>query len=164
MTVSLGQSCTTYVGQCVGAEKYERAFKGIRYVIFINLVVYVCLAVPLYFLAPQAASLFTNNPEAISYAVTMMHTLLPLYFLQSFHQVLSNSVRGFGKSTVTMITTITSLIFIRQLYLAIAMHINHDIRLVFISWPVGWTCSTLLAFTYYYFTIKRPYLNQQKQA
>lgn len=164
ITVSLGQSCTTYVGQCVGAEKYERAFKGIRYVIFINLVVYVCLAVPLYFLAPQAASLFTNNPEAISYAVTMMHTLLPLYFLQSFHQVLSNSVRGFGKSTVTMITTITSLIFIRQLYLAIAMHINHDIRLVFISWPVGWTCSTLLAFTYYYFTIKRPYLNQQKQA
>ena len=62
-----------------------------------------------------------------------------------------------------MITTITSLIFIRQLYLAIAMHISHDIRLVFISWPVGWTCSTLLAFSYYYFAIKRPYLNQQKQ-
>ncbi len=161
VTVSLGHASTTYVSQCVGAGKHERAFLGIRYVIMMNIVFIILLGTPLYIFSPYVVRLFTDNADAIGYGVTMMHTLLPLYFLQSFHQVFSNSVRGFGKSAVTMMTTIFSLIVVRQAYLAIAMHISHDIRLVFMSWPVGWTCSATLSFLYYYYAIKRPYLRSR---
>ncbi len=157
ITVALGQSSTTFVGQCVGAGKYERAFKSIRTVIGINMITIVATGVPLYIFAPQVASLFSPDPETIGYAVLMIHTLVPLYFIQSFHQVFSNSVRGFGKSLVTMLTTVIGLIGIRQLYLAIAMHLNHDIRLVFLSWPVGWISSALLSYSYYVFAVRRPY-------
>lgn len=46
----------------------------------------------------------------------------------------------------------------RQLYLAISMSISHNIRLVFLSWPVGWIFSALFAFVYYWVAIKRKHI------
>lgn len=163
LTVALAQSLTTYISQCVGANKYERAFKAIRYTLLINFATVIAVSVPLYIFAGNVATLFTNDPDALRYAVMMNHTLVPLYILQSFHQVFSNSVRGFGKSTVTMFTTVAGLIVLRQIYLAVATHMEHNIVLVFLSWPVGWFFSALFAFLYYMFAVKLPYRKAQLQ-
>ena len=47
------------------------------------------------------------------------------------------------------------LILCRQLYLAAALSVRRDIRLVFLSWPVGWAASALFALVYYLFAIRR---------
>ncbi|MBE6017771.1 MAG: MATE family efflux transporter [Lachnospiraceae bacterium] len=157
LTVALAQSLTTYISQCVGAWKKQRAFKSIRYALCINFVTVAVVSVPLYIFAGDVASLFTSDAESLRYAVLMIHTLIPFYIIQSFHQMFSNSVRGFGKSMVTMITSIAGLIAMRQIFLAIAMHISHDIKLVYLGWPVGWFFSALFAFIYFMFAIYRPY-------
>lgn len=162
LTVSVAQSLTTYVSQCVGANKYERAFRAIRTTLLINFITVIVIAVPLYTFAGNIATLFTTDPDALRYAVMMNHTLVPLYLIQSCHQIFSNSVRGFGKSIVTMFTTIAGLIVLRQIYLAVAMHLNHNIQLVFLSWPVGWFFSALFAFLYYMFAVKLPYRRSVK--
>lgn len=155
LTVALGQSSTTYVGQCMGSGKYGRAYQGIRCVIAINLAVILLLATPIYIFARPISGLFTDDAGAVGYAVTMVRTLMPLYILQSFHQVLSNSVRGFGHSGAALVTTVAGLIVCRQIYLAIATALVRDVRLVFLSWPVGWAFSAALAGIYYYLVIRR---------
>jgi len=50
---------------------------------------------------------------------------------------------------------VAGLIVIRQAYLAVAMSIRHDIRLVFLSLPVGWAFAALFAGVYYFFAIRR---------
>ena len=155
LTVALGQSSTTYVSQCVGAGKYGRAYQGVRCVIAINFAVIVILAVPIYIFAQPISGLFTDDAGAIGFAVMMVRTLMPLYILQSFHQVLSNTVRGFGHSGAALVTTVAGLIVCRQIYLAAAMAIRHEVRLVFLSWPVGWAFSAAFAGVYYYFAIRR---------
>lgn len=155
LTVALGQSSTIYVGQCMGTGKYGRAYQGIRCVIAINFAVILLLAVPIYIFAEPISGLFTDDAGAISFAVTMVRTLMPLYILQAFHQVLSNSVRGFGHSSAALVTTVAGLIVCRQIYLAIATALVRDVRLVFLSWPVGWAFSAALAGVYYYFVIRR---------
>lgn len=155
LTIALGQSSTTYVSQCVGAGKYGRAYKGVRCVIGMNLIMIAAIAIPIYVFAEPISRLFTDDAGAIGYAVMMVRTLMPLYAIQAFHQVLSNAVRGFGKSGAALITTVAGLIVIRQTYLAVAMSLRHDIRLVFLSWPVGWAFSALFAGVYYYFAIRR---------
>lgn len=154
ITISIAHSTTTYVSQCVGANKYDRAFKGIRYVIYLNIAIIVIVAVPIYIFAEGITTWFSNDPKAQYYAVMMIHTFMPLYVLQAFHQILSNAIRGFGKSTVAMITTMTGLIVCRQIYVAAAMSISHNIRLVFLSWPVGWVFSALFSFLYYWPAIR----------
>lgn len=155
ITVSLGQASTTYVSQCVGAGKYDRAYKGIRCVIGLDICIILALTIPIYIFAEPIGRLFTDDPGALGYAVMMVRTLMPLYVIQAFHQVLSNSVRGFGRSTAALVTTVAGLILCRQTYLAIAMALDHNIRLVFLSWPVGWAFSAVFAGVYYYFTIRR---------
>lgn len=100
-------------------------------------------------------ALFSNDPGVQHHAVMMIRTFMPVCVHQAFHQIFSNAVRGFGKSAVAMVTTMTALILCRQLYLAIAMSISHNIRLVFLSWPVGWIFSALFAFVYYWVAIRR---------
>lgn len=155
LTVALGQSATTYVGQCMGTGKYGRAYQGIRCVVAINLAVILLLATPIYIFAEPISGLFTDDAGAVGYAVMMVRTLMPLYILQSFHQVLSNSVRGFGHSGAALATTVAGLIVCRQIYLATATALVRDVRLVFLSWPVGWAFSAAFAGVYYYLAIRR---------
>lgn len=155
ITISLGHASTTYVSQCVGAGKYGRAYRGMRCVIGLDILIILCLTVPIYIFAGPIAGLFTKDAAALNYAVMMVRTLMPLYAIQAFHQVLSNSVRGFGKSAAAMGTTVMGLILCRQLYLAVALSVRRDIRLVFLSWPVGWAASALFALVYYLLAIRR---------
>lgn len=158
ITVALAHSTTTYVSQCAGAGKYGRAYRGIRYVICLDIAVVVTLAVPIFLFAREITTLFTDDPNVQYYAVMMIRTFMPAYVLQAFHQIFSNAVRGFGRSAAAMVTTMTGLIICRQLYLAVAMSLSHHIRLVFLSWPVGWIFSALLAFSYYWGAIRRKHI------
>lgn len=47
------------------------------------------------------------------------------------------------------------LILCRQIYLAVAMALVRNLRLVFLSWPVGWAFSAAFAGVYYYVVIRR---------
>ena len=156
VSLSLGQATTTFVSQCVGAGKIRRAYKGIRIVLVMNVVIVILVSIPTYIFAETISRLFTADEAALAYAVQMIRILMPLYVTQAFHQVFLNVVRGFGKSIISMITSISGLIVLRQLYLAIALSIEHDIKWVFLGWAVGWFCAFLLAFLYYIFFIRIP--------
>ena len=83
----------------------------------------------------------------------MVRILIPLYGFQVLMQILSNTLRGFGHSLYAMVTATTGLIVCRQIYLAIAMRISHDIRLVYLGWPVGWFFAFLFSFICYLFLV-----------
>lgn len=153
----LGLSITTFISQNVGANRYDRAFKGIRTVMLMGFVAVAFFGIPIYFFADTFMRLFTSDANALVYGVGMITVMMPLYYFQTLHQVFSNAVRGFGKSTVVMFTSVFGLIICRQIFLAISMKINHVIENVFWAYPVGWGCAALFAFTYYYFVIRRPY-------
>lgn len=153
----LGLSITTFISQNVGADRYDRAFKGIRTVMLLGFIAVAAFGIPIYFFSQTFMRLFSSDPEVIEYGVGMVTVMMPLYYIQTLHQIYSNSVRGFGKSTVIMVISVIGLIGCRQIFLAISMAINHTIVNVFWAYPVGWFCSALLSFSYYYFTIRRPY-------
>jgi Na+-driven multidrug efflux pump len=161
----LGLSITTFISQNVGAKSYERAFKGIRTVMAMGFVAVAFFGIPIYFFADTFMRLFTSDAEAIKYGVGMITVMMPLYYIQTLHQIFSNAVRGFGKSLVVMLTSVFGLIVCRQIFLAISMSINRTIENVFWAYPVGWACAALFAFCYYYFTIRRPFMkNENKTA
>ena len=163
VSLSLGQASTTFVSQCVGAGKTERAFKGIRFCLAINLAIIVAIAVPIYIYAAPVARIFTSDPTTLSYAVLMIRILLPAYFLQAFMQVFSNAVRGFGRPVTAMLSMVGGLIVCRQIYLAVVMRFWPEVRFVFAGWPVGWGFGFVLNFIAYMVLVRIPY-NRRKAA
>ena len=94
----------------------------------------------------------------------MIHIMMPFYYVQSLHQIFGNAVRGFGKSIVTMCTTVCGLIVCRQIFLGITMAADYRIEYVFLGYPVGWFFSASFAMMYYWFTVRRPYNKKKKEA
>ena len=110
-----------------------------------------------YLLAEPLVHIFTNDENAIAFGVSMIHVMMPFYFCQALNQVFANAVRGFGKSFVVMICSISGMIVCRQIFLAIMMSLWHDIRILYFSFPFGWICASGAVMVYYLFAIRRKY-------
>ncbi len=156
---SLGLAITTFVSQNIGAQKIRRAFQGIRLCL---VMAFGGIAVPgviIYFFAPFFVRIFTDSTDAISYGVSMITTMVPLYYFQSLNQVFSNAVRGFGKSKAVMVLSLVGMIGCRQLWLYLSMGVNHTVTNVYIGFPLGWFFSAVFVMIYYFLAIRRNYRN-----
>ena len=146
---AFGSAVTTFTGQNIGANKQDRVPKGIKASIILAIGSVVFLGLIIYPLARPLAMLFNRNEEVIDTAVRMMHILIPLYFTNSIRQVLLGVLRAYKRSKISMILTLTGMVGVRQLYLAIAMGIKSDPLIIFIGYPVGWASAFLLILIYY---------------
>ena len=162
--MSLGQATPAFIAQNMGAKKPERAFRGLWTVVGMGLGAISVIGPIIYFNSGSFIRLFTKDPAAVAYGMTMIHIMLPLYGLQVFHQIFSNAVRGFGKSLVVMFTSIGGLIVCRQIFLAVTMSKNPAIENVFWGYPVGWGCAAVMAVLYYLLAIRIPYGKTKKYA
>lgn len=162
VTQSLGLATTTFIAQNIGAKKPERAFKALKYIISISFAAVFITGLPIYIYADVLIKIFTKDAEAIMFGAAMVTTMLPFYFVQAINNIFGNCVRGFGYSLQATIMSICGLVVIRQIFLAIAMHFDHNIVYVYLSWPVGWTAGGLLSMLFFWFKIRRPYKKAQK--
>ncbi len=154
---SLGLAITTFVSQNIGAQKTRRAFQGIRICLAMAFGGIAVPGVIIYFFAPFFVEIFTDSPDAISYGVSMITTMIPLYYFQSLNQVFSNAVRGFGKSKAVMVLSLLGMIGCRQLWLFISMNLHRTVTNVYIGYPLGWFFSALFVMIYYFTAIRRNY-------
>jgi len=154
---SLGLATSTFVGQNVGAKRFDRAFQGIRICLLSAFLYVAVVGTLIYYNAETLTRVFTNDQEAISFGVAMITTMIPLYFFQACNQIFANAVRGFGKSRVVMFCSIGGMIVCRQIFLAITMHIDWNVRNIYYGYPLGWACAAIAVFVYYLFAIRRHY-------
>ncbi|MCF0237085.1 MAG: MATE family efflux transporter [Sphaerochaetaceae bacterium] len=147
---AFGSAITTFTSQNLGAKTNERIPKGIRACIILSIGSVITLALLILPFATPLASLFNRNNDVINAAVSMIFVLVPFYFLNSIRQIQMGVLRAYHKSTITMVLTLSGMVGVRQLYLAIAMSINSVPKTVFIGYPVGWFAAFLFVGTYYF--------------
>jgi len=146
---AFGLALTTYVGQNVGARKPDRIRGGVRCCAALALCYSVSLGTVLYFAAPRLVRLFNGNPLVVSVGVGMMRTLLPFYAVMALREVSLGVTRGYGDTKVPMLLSLLGMVVLRQLYLAVALAIEHRIELVFWGYPIAWIATTALTTGYY---------------
>ena len=161
---SVGLAATTFISQNVGARQMERAFKGIRASFYICMVTITVVAVPTYVYARTVLSLFTEDPEALVYGVSMIHILVPMFSVAMVNQIMTQAVRGFGKSRMVMVLSLLGMVGMRQLFLQIGMGIHPSPEVVYWAYPLGWGCSGLFCTLYYLFAIRLKYNRGKKLA
>jgi putative MATE family efflux protein len=161
---SVGQAIATFISQNFGAKRLDRAFKSIRVALLFDCAYILAIGSIIYINAEFFVRIFTTDEAAILFGIDMIHTMMPLYVMQCLNQTFANVVRGFGKSRVVMLCSLSGMIVCRQIFLAISMHIDWNVRNIYYGYPVGWTCAALFVFVYYYVTIHRKYWGERKAA
>jgi len=152
---AIGLSTATFVAQNVGAGKYKRTVHGMRHILVLSFIAVALIGLPIYIFAEPIVRLFTKDTAAIVYGVEMIRVMMPFYYLLALQNIFTNAIRGFGRSIVSMVLATVGLVACRQIYLAVAMAINYSIVHVYVSFPVGWGCATLLGILYYLLVIRK---------
>lgn len=146
---SFTMALTTFVGQNIGAEQYERTKKGARFGILMTLGIAELIGVAVFVFAPQLIAAFDSNPEVIRIGIEKARTSALFYFVLAYSHSVAAVMRGAGKAVVPMVVMLIFWCIIRVAFLTVAVPITQSILTVYWVYPMTWIMSSIAFFIYY---------------
>ncbi len=143
------QALSTFVGQNLGAGKYDRVKKGVGFGIACCCILSELIGIGCYFLAPQLIGFFSETREAIDFGVSHMRTICLFYFLLAFSHCIASIMRGAGKATVPMFTMLGCWCLFRVAYITVAVKLVNRLTTVSWAYPITWTLSSIVFLIYF---------------
>ena len=140
---------TTFIGQNLGAKKYERAKEGARFGITVSLTLAELIGGLIFALSPLLIRLFNDDPEVIRLGVQQARTEALFYFLLAFSHIIAGICRGAGRAVIPMGIMLTVWCVIRIIYITIMMQFVHEIEYIYWAYPLTWGISSVIYLIYY---------------
>lgn len=143
------QALATFVGQNLGAHRYDRVKKGVGFGIACSCIMAEIIGILSYIFAPQLIGIFCDSPEAIDFGSRHMQTICLFYCLLAFTHCISSILRGAGKATVPMYTMLGCWCILRVSYITVAVKLVNQLTTVSWAYPLTWTCSSIILLIYF---------------
>ena len=143
------QALTTFVGQNLGARRYDRVKKGVRFGMICSMSLAEVIGITFWLLAPVLVGLFSNSQEVVAFGVRQARVEALFYCMLAMAHCIAGIMRGAGKATVPMFTMLGFWCVLRVTYITVALHFYQDIRVVFSAYPLTWCSSCVVFFLYF---------------
>ena len=147
---SFNMAITTFVGQNIGAKKYDRVKKGVFAAWLMSSGVIIVCSVCMFLAAPFLIGVFTKDRDVISIGSDMVRIFASLYIALPVVQILNGALRGAGLSKIPMYFMLGSFVVLRQIYLMIAVPLTDSVNVVMAGWPITWVVCAI-GMAWYYF-------------
>ena len=149
---SFAMAITTFTGQNIGAHAIDRVKKGLRTTMAMTFGITLIGVTLVYLFGEQLVGIFSSDPEVIKYGYLMARIFAAGYLTLPVIHIISGALRGVGLSNIPMYFMVGTFVFLRQIYLAIAVPLTHNIGIVFAGWPVTWIVC-MIGLLFYYFRV-----------
>ena len=143
------QALATFVGQNLGARKYDRVKKGAKFGICCSILAAELIGITGWIFAPELIRIFNETPEVIDFGTRHMRTICLFYFLLAFSHCIAGILRGSGQANVPMFVMLGCWCMIRVSYISIALRFVNELTTVSWAYPITWTCSSVIFLIYY---------------
>jgi len=147
---SFGAAICTFVGQCFGAAKYERMKEGVRKWMLATLGTALTLTAALLGFSRWGLLLFATEQAVIDEATRMLWYFVPFYFLWTFIEIISNTLRGAGDAIAPTIICLLGICALRVLWIWLVVPYWHTVKAVSMSYPITWFVTAAVFVIYYY--------------
>lgn len=147
---TLGNSVSSFTAQNVGAGKKERVKSGFRTGACLALGFAAVTFFVLYVFGGDCLKMFMNEQStqlAHDTGVDFFHIVTPFYFAICIKLIADGVLRGSGCMKQFIISTFADLLL--RVILAFAFAGFWGTIGIWMSWPVGWTIGTVLAYVFY---------------
>ena len=139
----------TFVGQNLGAHKYDRVKKGVGFGIACSCILAEFIGILSYIFAPQLIAFFNDSPEVVAFGSQHTRTMCLFYCMLAFSHAIAGIMRGAGKATVPMVTMLASWCLLRVTYITIAVRFVNQLTTVSWAYPLTWSCSSIVFLIYF---------------
>lgn len=160
---SLYQASINFVGQNVGAKKYDRIGKITRTCMLTVTVVGFGLGMLSYIFGAPLLSIYDSDPEVIRYGLIRIGIFGVSYFTCGTMEVACGAMRGMGKGVTPMIVSLMGSCVLRIIWIYTIFQAYHTLEILYISYPVSWVITTA-AHMACYFYCKNKLIKSQAQA
>lgn len=144
------QAIATFVGQNLGARKYDRVKKGVAFSVVCSCAMAEMIGVISYVFAPQLIGFFNGSPDVVDYGTRHMRTICLFYCLLALSHCIAAVMRGAGKATVPMVTMMACWCVLRVSYITMALKVVNELTTVSWAYPLTWTCSSIVFLIYFF--------------
>ncbi|MDO5301431.1 MAG: MATE family efflux transporter [Tissierellia bacterium] len=156
-------AATTFVSQNIGARKLDRLKRGMGTSVVMVTIATVSLTSLIVLFRNPLMALFNSDPDVISYGARMLLILGPGYIIFGVNQVVNGFIRGSGKSLPLMVVSLISMFAIRLAFIFFGIARGGGIDIIYWSYPLSWTCNTLLVLAYYFFGNWKPKILEEAE-
>ena len=109
---AMGLAVMTFVGQNIGAGRYDRMKKAIRVSLALSICCVLVLCAVIFVFFEPLMHIFTDDEQAIAFGRDMLYYLFPVVWFYSFVDIFSGAVRGSGQAVqVTVICALCICVF-----------------------------------------------------
>ena len=144
---------TNYVGQNLGAQKYDRVQQGIRICNRIATVITAICAVGAFFSAEFFVGLFNNDPEIIHHGATMLRYSVFSYIPLTWSHIYNNCCRGAGNMKLPLVIAVTSQCIFKYVFVTVGLRLtNNNIQIIYLSNLFTFVLAGVLAAVYFHFS------------
>ena len=140
---SFGMATTTFVGQNLGAQEYDRIKKGLRFGITCVTLSCLVLGALMMVFSKELISMFDNHPEVIAYGMERARVVSMFFALCGFTHIMAAVMRGSGRPTVSLMIFLICWCVVRIVIIALLGPIVKSLALTHWIYPVTWLMSSL---------------------
>lgn len=140
---------TTFVGQNIGAQRFDRAKKGVLAGGVLNVGITVALCATMWLLRWQLLGMFSPDPEVIALGVQAMSVIIPLYFLYAIYMTLDGLYYGVGSAMVPMMLAVVFMCAMRIVWVLTVQAVAPSLPGIYLSYPAAWICMVASLLVYY---------------
>ena len=102
---AMGAAITTFIGQNIGARKFDRVRECVKQGMIISMILSVVLSAAIMLLARPLLGILTEDTDVIETTFKLMTYFVPYYFTWTVIEVLSAVLRGSGDAVKPVIIT-----------------------------------------------------------
>ena len=138
---AVSQATVNYVGQNLGAQRFDRIRKILRTCLTIVAVLGISMGWTAYLFGERLLSFYiTDSPEAIAFGHLRMGFICLPYFVCGLMDVVTGSLRGLGKSLLPMLVSVLGICGFRILWICTVFQVPrfHTPSVLYISYLISW--------------------------
>lgn len=144
------QAIATFVGQNLGARKYDRVKKGVAFGTISSVLMAQIVGILFYIFAPALVGFFNDSPEVVDFGTRHMRTICLFFSLLALSHCIASVLRGAGRSMVPMFVMLASWCALRVTYITIALRFVNELETVSRAYPITWACSSIIYLIYFF--------------
>lgn len=145
---SFCMAATTFTGQNIGAGKSKRVKRGVFQGLAISLIYIAMISIVLFLNVDRILGIFSPDQAVIAYGHATMYILLPFYWSIAVHQILMGSIRGSGRTVVSMLIGVGNMCVLRMLYINLLVPHFPSYEAVMWCYPITWMTTMLMDILY----------------
>lgn len=138
------QAALNFVGQNIGAKKYDRVKKVVAICLACVIVVGATTGVLSRIFSRQLLSIYiTDSAEAIEYGILRISFCCVFTFINGLMDVMTSALRSMGSSLTPMLISVIGICGFRLtwIFTVFGMEKYHTLRYLYLSYPLSWIIS-----------------------